>query len=198
MSFSTRILALAFTAALAGCNAEPASSVPAVVPSDALRVRTDVPRGRAWVLGRQTVSVHESLSGRELARVALPGWLFVDPDIACPPDLALGGAGDAYISSNVVPVLWRIDGQTFEVTRIELSLDADHGRDVGFSTLSPAADGRLLAASTVAGSLWGIDALAGSAEKLMSFKPVAGACELDALLRASGYPRQWLARSGPG
>ena len=161
-------------------------------------MRTDDQRGRAWVLGRQTVSVHERLGGREVARVALPGWLFVDPDIACPPDLALDATGDAYISSNVVPVLWRINGKTFEVTRIELVLDADHDRDVGFSSLSVGADGRLLAASTVAGSLWGIDPRAGTAAKLLAFQAQAGVCELSPLLRANGYPRQWLARSGSG
>lgn len=187
MSSSTRILALAFAAALAGCNADPSSTVQTTyIASDALRTRTDVQRGRAWVLGRQTVSVHESLGGRELARVALPGWLFVDPDIACPPDLALDAAGDAYISSNVVPVLWRIDGQTFEVTRIELVLDADHGRDVGFSTLSAVGEGRLLAASTVAGSLWAVDLRAATAAKLLAFKPQAAVCELGPLLRVSG------------
>lgn len=187
MSSSTRILALAFAAALAGCNADPSSTVQTTyIASDALRMRTDVQRGRAWVLGRQTVSVHESLGGRELARVALPGWLFVDPDIACPPDLALDAAGDAYISSNVVPVLWRIDGQTFEVTRIELVLDADHGRDVGFSTLSAVGEGRLLAASTVAGSLWAVDLRAATAAKLLAFKPQAAVCELGPLLRVSG------------
>ena len=188
MSSSTRILALAFTAALAGCNADPVSSGQATVASaDALRVRTDVQRGRAWVLGRQTVSAHQSLGGRELARVALPGWLLVDPDIACPPDLALDAAGDAYVSSNVVPVLWRIDGQTFEVTRIELVLDADHGRDVGFSALSVASEGRLLAASTLAGSLWAVDPHAATAKKLLAFKPQAGACD-----------NPWPARSGSG
>ena len=185
---SSPILALVFAAALAGCSPDPASSLHTT--SDALRMRTDAQRGRAWVLGRQTVSVHESLGGRELARVALPGWLFVDPEVACPPDLALDAAGDAYISSNIVPVLWRIDGRTFEVTRIELALDADRDRDVGFSSLSVAADGRVLAASTVAGSLWGIDPRAATGTKLLAFKPQAEVCELGPLLRAHGYPRQ--------
>jgi hypothetical protein len=166
------------------------------MPSDALRVRADQQSGRAWVLGRETVSVHESLGGRELARVALPGWLFVDPDLACPPDLALDAAGDAYVSSNVVPVLWRIDGRSFEVTRIELALDADQDRDVGFSALSVAADGSLLAASTLAGSLWGIDARAATGAKLLAFEAQAGVCELDAVIRA-GRRSPWASPARP-
>src|SRR5256885_13970178 len=83
---------------------------------------------RAWELGRDGVYLVDSAGPAKLAR--LEGWQWAAAAYACPPDLAVGPQGEAVITSNVLPVLWRVDPQTLAVTVHSLALDADTDKDV--------------------------------------------------------------------
>lgn len=148
-------------------------------------VRTDLARNRLWVLEREALTLYNNTNGRRLRRMILPEWVLLGARYSCPPDLALDASGAAFVSSNVLPVLWRVDPQRFEITRIELALDADADKDVGFTGLSIAGDGTLLAAGTTFGSLWHLDTSTASARKIASYPALASACDPAALLRAS-------------
>jgi sugar lactone lactonase YvrE len=154
---------------------------------DLLRIRADEERNRLWLLDGNAVSLYHNRSGKLVQRIVLPHWTFVGKQYACPPDLTVDAAGAVFVTSNVLPVLWRIDPERFEVTLLELKLDADQDKDVGFTGLAFAEDGTLLAASAVHGSLWRIDVGASTAEKLASSTPVRGVCEPAALLARMGY-----------
>lgn len=141
------------------------------------RILPDAGRNLMWILDQQGVAIHNNTSGRLVRRVALPGWIVAGSDFGCPPDLTLDSSGAAIVSSNVLPALWRIEPARFQVEKLELALDADQDKDVGFSELSFAPDGALVAVSSALGSLWRINLRASSAEKVSSFAPVRGACE---------------------
>ncbi len=148
-------------------------------------VRTDAVRNRLWVLEREGLTLYDNTTGRQLRRMVLPDWVLVGARYSCPPDLALDSSGAVFVSSNVLPVLWRVGPQRFEITRIELTLDADADKDVGFTGLSFAGDGTLLAAGTTFASLWHLDTRSASARKIASYPGLASACDPAALLRAS-------------
>jgi len=147
-------------------------------------VRADPARNRLWVLDLEVISVYDNTNGRRLRRIVLPEWMVLPKKYSCLPDLALDSSGTAYVSSNVLPVLWRIDPHGYEVARIELVLDTDNDKDVGFTGLSFAGDGTLLAAGAMAAALWQIDTSAASAMKIASYPSVARGCDPAALVRA--------------
>src|SRR5881396_1575300 len=93
----TVLLLSASILSVAGCG-QPAS-----------HVQSDPPRQRAWQLTGDGV-----LAGD--AAVPLPGWIRAEESYACPPELAVGPKGEAVITSNVVPTLWRVDPETLAVT----------------------------------------------------------------------------------
>jgi hypothetical protein len=102
-----------------------------------------------------------------VAFARLPGWQWLKRDFACAPDLAVGPGGEVIVSSNVLPVLWRVDAATFKVTRHDLRLESDGGRDVGFSRLEYSRKtGAYYATSGVQRSVWRIDAGLGAAHKI--------------------------------
>jgi hypothetical protein len=156
-------------------------------PAEAtLRVeRTDAARNRLWVLEREALTLYDNTTGRRLRRMVLPEWVLLGARYSCPPDLALDPSGAVFVSSNVLPVLWRIGPQRFDIARIELALHTDADKDVGFTGLSFAGDGTLLAAGTTFGSLWHLDPRTASARKIASYPAFPSACDPAALLRAS-------------
>ena len=157
------------------------------------RYRIDPERNRIWLLAREGVFVYE-VSRPERRAVSLPGWITVDAPYSCLPDLALGPAGEAVITSNVLPTLWRIDPDTLATSVHPLLLDADTDKDVGFSGLAYSAQhAAFIAASYAHGSLWRIDAALKRAEKIPLSAPVAEACGLT--VRSRG-PEQALSRLG--
>ena len=99
--------------------------------------------------------------------VELPGWHWADERYSCPPVLAVGLRGEALVTSNVVPTLWKVDAATLRVTAHPLELDTDQDKDVGFSTLRyvPGED-VWIAFSAAQGSTWRIDAGLTRAQKL--------------------------------
>ena len=161
-------------------------------------VRADPARNRLWVLDLEMISVYDNTNGRRLRRIVLPEWMVLPKKYSCLPDLALDSSGTAFVSSNVLPVLWRIDPHGYEVARIELVLDTDNDKDVGFTGLSFAGDGTLLAAGAMAAALWQIDTSAASARKIASYPSVASGCDPATLVRAGrDQPRSVIAASEP-
>jgi hypothetical protein len=186
MSMQSRIFssisAAAIAATLAACDG---SARREGVPQAKLEiVRVDAQRNRLWVLDPEALTLYDNLNGRRLRRVALPELFLVGDDHACPPDIALDAAGAVLVSSNVLPVLWRVDPQRFEVTRIELAMDADTDKDFGFTGLSFAGDDVLIAAASTFASLWRIDIRTASATKIASYPASTRACDPAVLLQA--------------
>lgn len=139
-------------------------------------VRVDAERNRRWVLELDAVTVYDNLNGRRLRRIVLPDWVVAGPRDGCPPGLVIEPSGSALISSNVLPVLWRVGSERFELTRIDVELDSDTDKDIGFSSLSLASDGILLASGSTVSSQWRIDLARARATKLATQAP-AGACD---------------------
>lgn len=117
-----------------------------------------------WSLSRDGVIAPATAGSRV---IQLPGWHWADERYACPPALAVGPRGEALVTSNVVPTLWRVDALTLRVTAHPLELDSDQDKDVGFSTLHyvPGED-VFIAFSAAHGSTWRIDAGLMRAQKL--------------------------------
>lgn len=110
---------------------------------------------RVWQLTRNGVVVQDA--GRT-TRVPLPDWVYAGPRFGCAPVLAVGPDGEAVVTSDVVPTLWRVDPRTLAVTRHELKLESDNDKDVGFVDLAwEEKQGAYFAASTADGALWRID-----------------------------------------
>jgi hypothetical protein len=145
--------------ALTGCDsqAQPNASL-------MLRYRVDAGRDRSWWLTRDGVLLHSAAQPKKV--FPLPGWLWV-ADPHCPPDLALGPNGEAVVTSNVAPILWRIDSGTLAVTVHEVQLDSDSGRDVGFVALGYSAEhAAFFAYSEDQRSVWRIDRQLARASKV--------------------------------
>jgi len=139
----------------------------------------DAARGRLWALTADGVDLYDVASRQRLAQVALPGWTWVGRQFACPPDLALGPLGEAVVSSNVVPTLWRVDPASLAASKHEMALDEDKGRDVGITALAFSAQQRAyLAVSAAHGTLWRIDPRLARAQRVPLSEPLPKSCTL--------------------
>lgn len=165
----TSAAALAAPLLLSGCD----GSVRRDGPQEEILqvVRVDAKANRRWVLNHEALTVYDNVNRRRLRRIALPDWTLAGPPHACPPDLVLDASGAVYVSSNVVPVLWRVEPQGFQVTRIALQLNHDADKDVGFTRLFVIGDGTLLAAGATFESLWRLDLPSATASKLSVPRP---------------------------
>lgn len=105
--------------------------VSASAAADPFRYREQPERGRAWVIDGQGLFLEQT--GKPRRPVALPEWQWAGEPYACAPDVAIGPRGEAVVTSNVLPILWKIDPETLAVSRHGLQLDADSDKDVGFS-----------------------------------------------------------------
>ena len=149
--------------------------VSASAAADPLRYRAQPERGRAWVIDGQGLFLEEA--GKPRRAVDLPQWHWAGGRYACAPDIAIGPRGEAIVTSNVLPVLWKIDPDTLAVSTHRLQLDADEDKDVGFSGLVYSErNGAYFAVSELTGSLWRIDPLLRRAQKVALSEPVRGAC----------------------
>lgn len=149
------------------------------------RYQIDAARNRVWFLTQEGVFVYD-LSRPERIALPLPDWITVATSYGCLPDLALGPGGEAVITSNIVPTLWRIDPDTLAVSVHPLELDADTDKDVGFSGLAWSPQhGAFLAASYAHGSLWRIDRLFKGAQKISLSAPIPEACGLTVRSRST-------------
>lgn len=163
-----RVLSLLF------CCAQAAAGDNHVPP----RVLHDQPRGVIWALRDGLIMRYDARTRALLDTFNLPEWSYAIPSASCEPDLAVDENGNLFVTSNVDSPLWRIDAVTRRIERIELALDSDTDKDVGFTGLVPAAPGVLLAVSSVHGSLWKIDLAARTARKLPLDRVLRGACAL--------------------
>jgi hypothetical protein len=144
-----------------------------------------------WSLHTDGVDVLDAATTAKLRSIRLPGWVWANELYACPPVLALGPNGEALVSSNVQPVIWRIDPASFEVTRHELALD-DRGRDVGFSGVAwSGRQGAYFAASGLDGSLWRIDRDLERAQRVPLSGGMPSACGLRMLSDDARNPAQF-------
>jgi hypothetical protein len=177
------VLLVASLTAIAGCD-HPVPPSPSRLtagvslrePADNARQRDDPARNRVWLLNLHGVFVYTTTTGK-LVEVPLPSWQWVDAPDSCPPDLALGPEGEVVVTSNVVPVLWRIDPNTLAVSMHELALDADNNKDVGFSRLVYSSEhNTYFAVSDVHGSLWQIDRSLREGRKIDRVDMARGAC----------------------
>ena len=174
LGFSTAVVLLACV----GATAEP------------LRYRAQPELERAWIIDRQGLFLEEARKPRRAIRLA--DWQWADAPYACAPDIAIGPRGEVVVTSNVMPVVWKIDPDTLAVSVHHLQLDADTDKDVGFSGLVYSSrDGAYFAVSESHGSLWRIDPLLRRAQKVALSDPVRGACALSMQrpARASRFSR---------
>ena len=157
---------------LAGCER---GAAPAASP--VLRYQPDPARDRIWFLTRDGVSVQ--FRARPGQTVELPGWTWAGAQWACPPDLALGPNGEAVVTSNVVPTVWKINPETLAVTVHPLRLEPETSAEVGFSEIVYSReDGAFLAVSDTFGARWKIDTELATARRVTGKVSVANACRL--------------------
>ena len=170
---------------LGGCDTIAAPPPPARPAGDTqetllpdLRSRMDPARHRLWVLTHDRVVLHDITTSKKI-EIDLPGWQWADTQFACLPDLALGPKGEAIVTSNVVPTLWRIDPDTLAVSVHEVVLAADRGRDVGFSGLAYSMQhGAFFAINDTHSSLWRIDPFLRTGREVHFSEPIqTGTCE---------------------
>jgi hypothetical protein len=132
---------------------------------------------RSWVIEAGSLFLEEP--GKPRRAIELPGWHWAGEPYACAPAIAVGPRGEAVVTSNVLPVLWKIDPETLAVSVHRLQLDADSDKDVGFSGLVyEERSGAYFAVSGLHGSLWRIDPLLRRAQKIALSEPVRGACSV--------------------
>lgn len=144
---------------------------------DIARVRVDPGRGRTWRLTLEGILL-QAPGRTQPVVVPLPGWLVAGPSDACAPDFAIGPRGEVVVTSNVIPTLWRIDPDTLAVSVHPLELDADAGRDIGFTSLRfSGAHGAYFAVSQVDGSVWKINSSLTRGEKVLADGPARQAAE---------------------
>jgi hypothetical protein len=144
--------------------------------ADYLRFQKDDARQRGWLLTRSGVLAFDLKTGKTTAHVRLPGWTWAGEAFSCLPDLALGPKGEALVTSNVEPTLWRVDPLTLAVTRHELVLDAERDKDVGFTGLVYSSGQGAFFAVSDFGALWRIDPLLRRAQKIELSAPMGKAC----------------------
>lgn len=132
---------------------------------------------RSWVIDGGELVLREA--GKPRRAVTLPGWHWAGEPYACAPAVASGPGGEVVVTSNVVPVLWKIDPVSLAVSVHRLQLDTDTDKDVGFSGLAYSGrDGAWLAVSEAHGTVWRIDPLLRRAQRIALSEPVRGACSL--------------------
>jgi len=149
-----------------------------------LRVRLDDTHARLWVLASDAVYVYDTPTARLLARVPIDA-MGQHSSEHCLADMALDGAGNAFVSSAMQPQVMRVDGRTFETTHRLLQPDVDSDKDFGLSALA-FANGTLYAASAGIGRLWRLDYHRGTAQHVEISQPIFGACALHAFAPGSG------------
>jgi hypothetical protein len=154
---------LSFIAALSGCD-EPVAKVD--------------PPARTWHLSPTGVNVLDGRTGKRVAEVALPDWQWAGEPYRCDPAIAVGPGGEALVTSDVVPTLWRIDPVSLVVTLHQPVLDADSDREMGFTGLVYSGAHAAYFGVSYDGSLWRIDPLLRRAQKVALDAPVPGACHL--------------------
>jgi hypothetical protein len=172
------LAALVSTILLGGCGKPgalpaavelPASAVMAQGSPSALRVRSDRVRDRNWALTLDHVEVYDRVTRRLIRRIDLPPWWVADR--VCQPDIVFDARGTAFISHNIEPKLWQIHADTFELKEHAFRLVGKEHLDIGFSSLTFASDGTLIAKASTGDTIWRMDFESATAHEV---EPVRG------------------------
>jgi hypothetical protein len=151
------------------------SLVSGIAAAEPFRYRAQPERARAWLIDAGELILEQA--GKPRRAITLPDWQWAAEPYACVPDIALGPRGEVIVTSNVLPVLWKIDPETLKVSVHRLELDSDTDKDVGFSGLVYSErNGAYFAVSGLHGSLWRIDPLLRRAQKVGLSQSLRGAC----------------------
>jgi len=143
--------------------------------ADPFRYRAQPERARTWLIDAGELFFQQA--GKPRRAITLPDWQWAGEPYACAPDIALGPRGEVIVTSNVLPVLWKIDPETLGVSVHRLELDSDLDKDVGFSALVYSErNGAYFAVSGLHGTLWRIDPLLRRAQKVGLSQSLRGAC----------------------
>ena len=149
-------------------------------PETTARVLVDPTRERVWMITNADGVVVVSAQSSKRTIVALPGWIWVEDPRSCMPDMALGPRGEVVVTSNVTPIVWRIDPDTLDVSEHRLALNADGGKDVGFTGLVYSPDRQAyFAVSGAHGTLWRINTQLTRGEKLALSLPIPDTCRVE-------------------
>ena len=97
--------------------------------ADPFRYRAQSERGRVWAISEEGLFLEEARKPRRA--IPLADWHWANWPYACAPDIAIGPRGEAVVTSNVLPIVWKIHPETLAVSVHRLQLDADHDKDVG-------------------------------------------------------------------
>jgi hypothetical protein len=125
----TRLLAGLAVAIIAGCGPSESSTQTASIAAQAAppldsasRIRNDTLRQRVWSLTQAGLALQDVATG-ESRVIALANWHWAQIEYGgCLPDVALGPRGEAVVTSNVTPTLWRVDPQTLLATEPRLPI----------------------------------------------------------------------------
>ncbi len=140
-----------------------------------LRIAHDA--SHRWELMWDSVSVHDAATSQMLLEFHLEGAVQSGSRDTCPPDLVVTRSGMAYATSNIQPVIWRLDPSTARVDRLALEVDSDREKDFGFTGLVGSSDGQALyAIGSADGALWRIDPSALTASKIGARKAAPRDC----------------------
>jgi hypothetical protein len=155
---------------LGGCEsgATPASvAVQQTLQTGGLSL-VDGGRGRIWTLTRAGLFLSH-VASVERRPIALPDWVAAGEPYGSQPALAFGPGGDVLVTSDIVPVVWRVDPRTGAVSVHRPTLDAHQDKDFGFTSLAYSArDGAFVATSSMPNARWRIDAALTRAELISS------------------------------
>lgn len=121
---------------------------------------------RIYVLVHDGVDVFEARAPRRVAHIELPGWVWAGEPYSCPPDMTLAPTGDILVTSNVVPVVWRIERRTLATSVHELALEQDGDKDIGFIELRWSGGIGAYIATTDGGARWHVDRALSAARKV--------------------------------
>jgi len=129
----------------------------------------DGARSRVYALVRDGVEVRDAGSRSRAAFVALQDWVWVGEEYSCPPGIALAPEGDVLVTSNVIPVVWRIDRRTLTAKAYRLRLEQEQGRDVGFISIRWSRNQGVYVAISNTEERWIVDASLSRARKAVGF-----------------------------
>jgi len=125
----------------------------------------DGARSRVYAIARDGIEVLEAGSRRQVAFVTLNDWVWAGEKYSCPPGIALAPEGDVLVTSNVLPVVWRIDRRTLAAKAYTLKLEQDLGRDIGFISIRWSRNQGVFVAVSNADERWIINASLTSARR---------------------------------
>ncbi len=136
----------------------------------------DAASNRVWSIANGVILLGNGQTGAIVRQFSLPGWINLDDQFSCAPDLIVDAVGNVVVSSNIEPTLWRIDAQSLAIERIEIAMDSEGDKDFGFTRLAFASRDELIALNTIQGSFWRIHLSARRASKLPLRRMTGGAC----------------------